>query len=209
MNLKLAYSKYEKDITALTGDPQQLWEQFRLGNQQALALIYQQHFFKLYNYGMKISRDADLVKDCIQDLFIHIWKQRESISDTTSIKYYLFKALRRRIVDELTSSKEILIHPQAQKGFVFELPYEQTLIEEQISQEKKQKLLACLNTLPKRQKEALFLRYYENMSPQEVASIMSLSIDSTYVLFSKALHYLRKNLQKFISYGLPVFFLLK
>lgn len=202
MSLKLAYSKHKPSTPSLSPDSdQQLWYEFRAGNREALAAIYQQHFFKLYNYGMKISRDEDLVKDCIQDLFIYIWKHRAKLSDTDSIKYYLFRALRRKITDSLTQKSKG--QPlEEQHNFVFELPYEHILIETQISQEQKQKVIQCLNNLPKRQKEALFLRYYENMKPQEVASIMSLTVESAYALLSKALHHLRQLLQKAVIYML-------
>ncbi|WPP50963.1 RNA polymerase sigma factor [Catalinimonas niigatensis] len=207
MNLRLTYSKIEDTTTAaLTENDQQLWEEFRLGNQQALSIMYQKHFFKLYNYGLKITHDADLVKDCIQELFIHIWKQRKTLSATTSIKYYLFKALRRKIVEEIKKNKLTQSSQQEYLDFVFELPHEEKIIQLQISDEQKAALVTCLNKLPKRQKEALFLRYYENMTPQEVSSIMSLSIDSTYVLFSKALHFMRKHMPKIISSALPFFF---
>ncbi len=209
MNQRLIYSK--KENAALVnpmGNDQQLWEAFRLGNQRALAIMYQHHFFKLYNYGLKITPDAGLVKDCIQDLFIHIWKSRKNLTVATSIKYYLFKALRRKIITELKKNKVLRTDNEFQ-NFVFELPYEEKLIQSQIAVEQKEKLLECLNKLPKRQKEALFLRYYENMTSEEVSAIMSLSIDSTYVLFSKALHYLRKNTRRITAFGLPILFLFK
>lgn len=210
MNLKLTYSKNDTVASAvLKRDDQQLWEEFKSGNQQALSIMYQKHFFKLYNYGKKVTPDADLVKDCIQDLFIYIWKNRKTLSSTTSIKYYLFKALRRKIVEEVKKNKLSQASPQEYQNFVFELSHEEAMIQSQVSSEQKEKLLECLNKLPKRQKEALFLRYYENLSPQEVSSIMSLNIESTYVLFSKALHYMRRNMQKIISYSLPIFFLFK
>jgi RNA polymerase sigma factor (sigma-70 family) len=210
MNLRLTYSKTKENASVvLTEHDEQLWEAFKQGNQQALAIMYQKHFFKLYNYGMKITLDADLVKDSIQDLFIHIWKNRQNLSSTTSIKYYLFKALRRKIVEEIKKNKLTHTSYQEHLDFVFELPHEEKIIQSQITSEQKEKLLQYLNKLPRRQKEAIFLRYYENMTPQEVSSIMSLSIESTYVLFSKALHYLRGNMQKIISYSLPIFILLK
>jgi len=50
-----------------------------------------------------------------------------------------------------------------------------------------------MSSLPRRQREILYLRFYEGLDPQQTAEIMSLSVNSTYVLLSKALNYLKKN----------------
>jgi RNA polymerase sigma factor (sigma-70 family) len=76
---------------------------------------------------------------------------------------------------------------------------EQTIIEEQSSQERSKKLEKVIKKLPKRQKEILYLRYYEGLTTRETADIMSLSIDSTYVLLSKALNYLRKHSDELVA----------
>lgn len=210
MSLKLTYSKKEEETTAdFMENEEALWKAFRQGEKKALSMIYQQHFFKLYNYGMKVSPDRELVKDCIQELFVYIWKSRATLSHTSSIKYYLFRSLRRKMVEEIRKTNRIAASHQRFQEFSFELPHEQKIIAEQLSAEKAEKLLSCLNKLPKRQKEALFLRYYENLSPQEVSSIMGLSIESTYVLFSKAISLLRKNLLKLVSIGLPLLLMLR
>jgi len=209
MNLKLTYSKNDLYEGELPENDLDLWNAFREGNQKALAHIYQQYFFKLYNYGKKIHEDEEVVKDCIQDLFIYVWKNRKSLSPTTSIKYYLFKALRRSIVDHLKKKQAFEVKSASFLHFEFEWSTEDKLVQFELDEEKKKKLLSCLNKLPKRQKEALFLRYYENLSPQEVSSIMSLNTDSTYVLLSKAIKSMRHYMQELISIGLPILLLFK
>ena len=48
---------------------QQLWDDFRQGNQQAFAQLYEQYIIKLYNYGFQLIKDPDMVQDAIQELF--------------------------------------------------------------------------------------------------------------------------------------------
>lgn len=67
------------------------------------------------------------------------------------------------------------------------------MIDEQAGDEQKRKLASVIEKLPKRQKEVLYLRYYEGLSTEETAAIMSLSVNSTYVLLSKALNYLKSH----------------
>jgi len=167
----------------------ELWSKLINGDEDALAFIYNIYFPSLYKYGMKIFTESGIVKDCIHDLFAALWFSRERLSDTDSIKYYLFASLKRRIVRH---SRSGLLHRFLETSMSTP-SVEQTIIEEQTSQERSKKLEKVIKKLPKRQKEILYLRYYEGLSTQETADIMSLSIDSTYVLLSKALNYLRKH----------------
>src|SRR5262245_24498141 len=79
-------------------DDAALWTAFRMGDEKALVSIFDRFTKLLYNYGYKIVREEDVVKDAIQDLFIELWKNRETLGDTTSIKFYLFKSLRRKLI---------------------------------------------------------------------------------------------------------------
>ena len=78
-------------------DEMALWRAFKSGDQAAFARMYQCYSRVLYGYGFRVTHDAALIEDCIQDLFIELWRTRENLSDTTSIKFYLFRSLRRRI----------------------------------------------------------------------------------------------------------------
>lgn len=54
-------------------DDQALWNSFRSGDEQAFVIIFDRNVKPLYNYGMKIIADGDLVKDTVQNLFIELW----------------------------------------------------------------------------------------------------------------------------------------
>ncbi len=143
---------------------------------------------------MKIHADSSVVKDCIHDLFAGLWHRRANLSVTDSIKYYLFASLKRTIAKH--SRKEGIFQLFDQWGAEQQshMPsHEQKMIDDQSSDERRRKLSRVIDKLPKRQKEILYLRYYEGLSAQETADIMSLSVNSTYVLLSKALNYLKNH----------------
>src|SRR5688572_17426542 len=77
--------------------PDRLWEAFRRGNRVAFGEIYSNYGAALLAYGSRITPDHKLVEDCLQDLFVELWKSKENLSSTTSIKFYLFKAIRHKI----------------------------------------------------------------------------------------------------------------
>lgn len=173
---------------------QELWSRLINSDEGALAFIYNTWFPSLYKYGMKLHADDSVVKDCIHDLFTTLWHSRANLSVTDNIRFYLLASLKRNIIKH--SRKEGLLrlfdnlipdnHPHMPS-------HEQKIIDEQSNDERKQKLGRIIEKLPKRQKEILYLRYYEGLSTQETADIMSLSVNSTYVLLSKALNYLKNH----------------
>ena len=173
---------------------QELWSRLIDGDEGALAFIYDTWFTSLYKYGMKIQADSSLVKDCIHDLFTSLWHSRQQLSVTDNIKFYLFASLKRNIVKHGKAEGLFNLFRQQPVAQESHMPsYEERLINEQTNKERNLKLAKVIEQLPKRQREILYLRYYEGLSTQETAEIMSLSVNSTYVLLSKALNYLKSH----------------
>ncbi|PWV53535.1 RNA polymerase sigma factor [Chitinophaga sp. S165] len=173
---------------------QELWSRLINGDEGALAFIYNTWFPSLYKYGMKIHADSSVVKDCIHDLFAGLWYSRANLSVTDSIKYYLFASLKRTIAKHSRKEGVFSLFDSLGAEHHSHMPsHEQKIIDEQAIDERRQKLARVIEKLPKRQKEILYLRFYEGLSAQETADIMSLSVNSTYVLLSKALNYLKNH----------------
>ena len=177
----------------------QVWTDFKNGSKEAYQYIYDTYFDVLYNYGRQFCPGKELVKDCIQDVFVTLWLRRETLSDTNSIKYYLFKALKRSIVHQ---SQQIHRHQHlvAQiPPFESVLPCEHHLIRSQEADEQKSSVRWAVNELSARQREAIFLMFYEDMSYTQIASLLSIEPKTARNLVGKALQSLRKHL-KLTSY---------
>lgn len=171
-----------------------LWRAFRSGDEKALITIFDRFTKPLYNYGYKIVGESELVKDCIQELFIEIWQNRARLGDTDSIKFYLFKSLRRKLVRSKTKSQSWIFNSLSiDYNNEVSPSHEFVLITEQISLEKKEKLMMMLHKLTKRQHEAIFLRYFEELNCEQIAAVMELSKQAVYNLLHHALDQLKKH----------------
>src|SRR5690606_38624939 len=73
---------------------QELWDLFRKNDEEAFSVIYRKYFPILFNYGHQFTKDRDLIKDTIQDLFIYLREKRSGLSSTTSVKFYLYRAYK-------------------------------------------------------------------------------------------------------------------
>lgn len=175
-----------------------LWNRFREGSTEAFNAIYHQYVRLLYNYGRKISPNGALVEDCIQDLFVELWQKKHLLSQTTSIKFYLFKSLNRKIVRRVTQEERLGLRQDISEEYAFEVEFspEMHLIADQITEEQKNRLTQALQALTPRQKEAIFLKFYEHLSFEEIADILSINLKATYKLVARALDTLRHFLKQ-------------
>jgi RNA polymerase sigma-70 factor (ECF subfamily) len=184
----------------------EVWQAFKEGNREAYAYIYAAFAPVLYNYGYKIVQDQTLVEDCIQDLFEHLLKSRRNLGDTNSIKFYLFKALRREIIGKLNRSHRgpFATPEDALPDFLVTFSCETDLVEAESARQRQESLVRALNHLPARQKEAVFLRFYDDLSYEQIAAIMGIDTHSVYKTIYKGI----ASLQKKVAWELIVVLLL-
>lgn len=173
-----------------------VWRAFKSGDRKAFDYIFKKHVRLLYAYGGKITRDQNLVEDCIQDLFVELWQRRVSLADVNTIKYYLLKGLRRRITRRLSVDKAIIIEDAdvLEQNSDIEFPLEFRIIEEQAAVEQRENLFRAISLLSKRQREAIYLKFYEKISYEQLADIMNLGLKSAYNIIGKAIETLRRNI---------------
>ena len=175
----------------------ELWNAFRQGDEGAFSALYCKFSPTLYSYGYHLCRNRDQTEDCMQDLFVHLYQHRSHLGETDSIKFYLYRSLRRRIAEKARASSRWVWDEErtAQPEFELDMPAEAGLIDEQTTHEHKRKLDYLINRLPKRQKEALHLMYFEELSYPEIAQVMGLEIKSVYNLIYNAFVSLRGYIQ--------------
>jgi len=170
----------------------QLWEAFRNGDAHALSVLFETYYGALYHYGLKLTGDEELVKDCIQNLFQKLWRRREGLRAAQVVKAYLFKALRRHLGDEtklLRKHRHLL--PTYTDSFEVTYSHEEFLIAQQGDAAQSARLLVALNQLSKRQREALYLKFFDGFSYERIAEVMLLNIQSVRNLIFNALQKLR------------------
>ena len=183
------------NFKALETNDSQIWDEFRAGNESAFIHIYQNNFDKLYNYGLRITADEDLVKDTIQDLFIELRRKRSHLGKTDSIKFYLFKCIKRKIIKEegkWYSKLEKLDHSHY---FHFDFSHEQYIIDRQIDEEMQIRLNGAIEKLSPRKKEIIYYFYHEGLSYLQIQELMGLdNIKSARNLIYKAIDFLKNAL---------------
>ncbi|MDJ1506621.1 sigma-70 family RNA polymerase sigma factor [Xanthocytophaga agilis] len=169
------------------------WVAFKEGSTEAFSALYFQYFKSLYEYGMRLCQDEDLVKDCIHDLFIKLWSNKSNLGNVSNIKSYLLVSLRGLIYDTFNSQRR---RPatELEEDYHFEMVFsaESEWIDKENFTQQTQGILDALNQLTPRQKEVIYLRYFEELSYEEIAEVMQLSVKATYKLVGRGMEALRE-----------------
>ncbi|WKN44036.1 RNA polymerase sigma factor [Tunicatimonas pelagia] len=185
-------SQLKGNLSIATND--HYWERLIQGDQTVLKVLYNQYATLLYNYGRYITQDATLVQDCIHDLFLDLWNQHQSLSSTTAVKPYLYKALRRKIVAEERKITRQLTAPVSTDEYI-DTQYLYEFPEAEPSEDvNKVRLTQALTALPKRQREVLSLIFFENLTRPEAAEVMGIDTRTIYSLTCRAIKSLRQDL---------------
>lgn len=160
----------------------------------SLKSIYEEYADTLYSYGCKFTRDKELVKDCIHDIFVYL----HSIDSQSvrNIKFYLLQALKNNLITKLSKIGETT-YPE---NLEFTIPNPDTIetifLQEEESQRVKNLLQTALNTLTNRQKEAIYLYYIEELEYAEICRLLDMNYQSVRNLIHRALSNLRKTMNE-------------
>lgn len=171
----------------------ELWERLCQGDKKALAVLFDAYFDALYRYGYRIVPNTDLVRDSIQEVFYNLWKYRNNLNQPDSVEAYLFISLRRQL---LRKKKNIRRRENMDKKYFSEefdalLNYQVWQEALDLEKEKKEDLKAAIADLTPRQREVIYLKYFEGLSTKELGDILHIRAQSIYNLVHDALENLR------------------
>nr|WP_315156584.1 sigma-70 family RNA polymerase sigma factor [uncultured Flavobacterium sp.] len=177
-----------------------LWNNLKAGDEKAFSILFEKYYSDLVRYGNSLCSYDDRVQDCVQDVFTDIWIYRESLSQNVIIKAYLLSSVRKRIArlyqrDPFFKKMSNLETTE----FLFDFSIEQQLIDDEITAEKVLQLNMLINNLPSRQKEALYLRYHQKLTVDQIAEIMSVNYQSVSNILFRGIQNLRKDWKENIS----------
>lgn len=180
------------------------WLRLLDGDQEALGYFYQKYADTLLKYGLSIVYNRDLVRDAVQELFVQIWNRRKNLSTPNSVKYYLIASLRRIILKSVIDDRKQLDTNADDDYFVNN--YSQ--IPELDVPDIDNILQSAIRTLPPRQQELVFLRFFENMSYEAISEVTGLDYQILRNTLYRAIKSLRHNLSDKIDLLLPLMLLL-
>ena len=175
----------------------ELWEQIRLGDKAAFEELYHRYYSPLFAYSIRLCFSEDNIKDCIQDVFVRIYTKHSSLPELLYVKPYLYRSVTNALLNSVknirnnTVSLEELTDISIEDDGVMSL-FEKNDAELQLSQNLKQ----AFEQLSTKQRHALYLRFIQEFSWDELAQMFEISPHSCMNLVERAIVRLRRILNK-------------
>ena len=153
--------------------------------------VFLQFHPMLFAFGKKIISDDYIIEESIQELFLYIYEKEINLASIKNLSAYLFTAFRRRILlkkqnpqfKELSTDIQFVSNDFIQKN--------------ELQQQKNKQLSSMLNDLPWRQREAIYLKYFNKLSAKEIAEIMNIQPQVVSNTIYKALKKMKETAAKF------------
>jgi RNA polymerase sigma factor (sigma-70 family) len=168
----------------------ELWEAYKKGDADLLGELFLRYYKPLYQYGSKSTTDNEVLEDCIQELFLELWQNNNQVQ-VQFIRGYLFKAFKYKLHRSLARK---LKHKQQElsEDFHFELSHDHFIVKEEENQQQKERVMDAFSKLTNRQKEIIYLKYYQQLSYEEISEVMNINYQTARNLLHKSIMSMRK-----------------
>jgi RNA polymerase sigma factor (sigma-70 family) len=168
-----------------------LWESFRKGDREAFATLFRNNYELLFRYGGKFTTNTSQLEDSIQELFVELW-QAKSRNTVISVRAYLLKALKYKLLK--TYRRPRITLSAGENDGPFEFSHEHFLVAGEEEAERKRLVIHALEQLSDRQKEIIYLKFYQDLSYEEVSEIMNINYQVARNLLYQAIKSLKNRL---------------
>ena len=159
------------------------------GDQGAFEQVFRAHYRPLCAFALQYVKDSDGAQDLVQELFTRLWQDREKTNITTSLKSYLFTAVRNRCLNIIAAKNRM----RPLNDEVDDLEEEETRTEAEHS-ERAARVQAAIEGLPEERRKVFRLSRDEGLKYHEIAERLGISIKTVENQMGKALKTLREEL---------------
>lgn len=174
----------------------------RAGDVAAFEAIFRCYYQRLCQFAERSLRSPDAARDAVQDVFVAVWKHRDSCQGCDNLGVYLFTAVRNRVlkllrhdgVVERARARLTLEQRSPGAGSAPESPDEEVAARELAAMVDR-----IVEQLPERSREAYLLHRRDGLSYAEIAAVMGVSTRTVENHIARALRGLREGLSDWIS----------
>ena len=180
-------------VNQLKERTRELVAEFCAGNDQAYAELYDLYVNMLFNYGIKMTQDQELLKDCIHDVFVKVYTKRGDKNAINNLASYLIISLKNRLLDEFR--RQTFTATEAAESYDYRVATENVehdyLLMEHEEMQNTQ-VAQLMSHLTRRQRQAITLYYLEQRKYEEICQIMQMNYHSVRNLMHRGMLKLRE-----------------
>lgn len=169
----------------------QIWKAFKAGDKNAIAHIYKSNYEELYHYALKLTGNKEMTEDAIHDAFAYLWQNRQNLGEILSFKFYLLRSVRNQCLKLFQKQSRFRKLESVEESFQMIIQPEELKLTD-TSEMVKRKMIKALGSLSNRQREIIYLKYYNNLDYEEIAELLGINYQSVVNTVHRAMQKLRK-----------------
>ena len=162
-------------------------------DRQILADIYAEYAPRVHNLARHLLGDSGEADDVVQDVFLSLWEQRDTLTQIRSMNDYLFRMTRNSIFNMLKHRRIVELYAMARRQEETE-----TTDNEDNSDELIRHLHEAIEQMPPQRRKVFTMSHRDSMSYKEIAGKLNISQATVHYHISRALEDLRKNLSRYM-----------
>lgn len=153
---------------------------------RSFSEIYEAYAQDMFTYGLCFTNNRDLVKDCIHEVFIHLFEKR-NILEHEHLKFYLIRSMRNEILRAFRDAKETHPVEEAELAFTPVYSVEDEYIQKEQEATRQRDIQEMMSHLTPNQRQAIYHRYIDEFSIQQIADIMNIHYQSVQNLLQRSI----------------------
>ena len=165
-------------------------------DEKVVRLLFDEYYEYLCKSIYRVVPDASVAEDIVQEVFMELWKKRENIRITTSVKAYLRRSALNRALNYLRKNKVRFEEEDQIPDMGMQDVSGQTNLE---VMELKDRIHGIIDELPERCRIIFGMSRFEEMSYKEIAEALEISVKTVENQMSKALKILRVRLEPYMT----------
>jgi len=167
---------------------EELFKQIRNNNSNALKLLFTRYYENLCYFAFSFVKDQQISKEVVSDIFINIWEKRKKIIITNKVKTYLYTAVKNQSLNYLRKNRIQFESLDAVDRIMLKM---NAGADDQLNYEELKNLIDHLiDQLPEKRKLIFQMNKFDELSYQEIANILSISISTVRNQMMKAVKFL-------------------
>ncbi len=169
-------------------------ERLQRGDKSALEAIFKTHYENLVGFAVKYLGSQEDAESAVQDVFLKLWNKGEELTIRTTVKSYLFGAVRNTCLNQIKHRKVEQSYTQEQVHLRNEGFFQEDLEFDELQE----KIAAALEKLPEKCRAIYSLSRDEGMKYKEIAETLDISVKTVENQMGKALKILREELSEYL-----------
>lgn len=170
------------------------WQNFLKDDNDAFSFIYKHYVNELYVYGLSLGFSSDICMDAIQDIFYKLYITKDKLKNILHPKTYLFCAFKNRVFDIQKHNRKTDVQEITDNVFSIQVTVLDSIVDEEERVLLKNRIENLMLSLSDRQREAIYLRYMQDLDYKDIAQVLGLQVDSVRKLVYRGLESIRKNI---------------